>query len=387
MSVEASNVKSEGASTPEVVSAPGTGAPASESSSQGQKAPEGIQGLKVISEDDLRGTPSDPVASVVVAPAAGANSQEKGSAESVAPGSTPASPEPSAAGTAKPAESSKEKEGEVIKPPKGFVPLSAITEARGENRYLKEQNKALEARLVALEAGEKSGEKPAGIKSNVPEGFKVLSPEEFKALAKDDPTEGLLYMQNLVAYQADQVNSKVDTKLNAKDSESFQREYAQIVETTVAQMEEAVPGIFDKNSTAAADLATFAESIGFDKDMYYLTNPETKIILPGDSEPLLLGEQAASILRVLASAKAGMSKEIAVSEAQKAAILKEHGDALRTRIEAEVLAKIKSDPNNFRSLTSVPAAAGDTKFGSTILTTAELSKLTAEEQEAYLSGA
>jgi len=155
-------------------------------------------------------------------------------------------------------------------------------------------------------------------------------------------------------------------------------------------MEEFVPGLFDEGSKASEELAAFANDLGFTDDMYYLTNPQTQIILPGETEPLLLGEQAASIIQTLATARTRINdlKETTVDKDKlREEITKEVEANLRKTIEGELLAKFKtgSDESAFRSLTSVPSSETP-EFAGKVLTEAELARLPETEQELYLAG-
>ena len=105
--------------------------------------------------------------------------------------------------------------------------------------------------------------------------------------------------------------------------------------------------------------------------MFYLTNPATKIILPGETEPLLLGEQAAHMIKFLATVKG----------------LKPDTDSIRQQLESEILAKLKK-PGSYVPLDAIPSAKDSQPvIPGKILSDAEYAKLSPAEQEAYLSGA
>jgi hypothetical protein len=274
------------------------------------------------------------------------------------------------------------------KPPKGYVPIAALHEVRGEVKYLKEQIQELsKAKPSPAES------KPEAKKSAVPEGFEVLTDKAFTELADEDPKEALLYMKNLGVYQEEKRQAELEEQRNLlkqRDESANKEKMQQIFADTEKKMEEFVPGLFDENSTASKELATFANDLGFTDDMYYLTNPETQIILPGETEPLLLGEQAASIIQTLATARNKIN-ELSVKSADETKlreeITKEVEADLRKTIEAELLAKFKTGPDEtaFRSLTSVPSSESP-EFADKVLTMADYNKLSPEEQEAYLAG-
>lgn len=262
-------------------------------------------------------------------------------------------------------------EPKVEKAPKGFVPLAAVHEARGEIKYLKEQIQTLQEQM------RESRSKPADKDEPADDDFEVLSDEAFEDLAEDNPAQAAIYLRKLNAYEAKQ-RAKADEQ---RRTEEFSRVYDAIIDNSVAEIEKVAPGIFDENSTVQKELMEFAGEIGFSEDLYYLTNPSTKIILPGETEPLLLGEQAASILGILVNAKSKM-KAPDTSELEK---------KLRAEITAEVMKKFKhTDPDAYRSINQVPKAESETpdagSFKGKVLTTKQLEKLSPAEYEAYLAG-
>jgi len=262
------------------------------------------------------------------------------------------------------------------KPPKGFVPLAAVHEVRGENKYLKAQIAQLSAKIDQL-----STQPVVPVAPQAPSkfaDFKELSDDEFTALAAEDAPEALAYMKTLADYR-DYTRAQQQEQVQA---EALAARAEQIFADTHAAMESAVPGLLVADSPVASEFKNFAVDLGFTDDMFYLTDPSTKIILPGDSEPLLLGEQAAQVIRMLANAQ----KRI---KATQPTLSREAIEAeLRTKIEAEVMAKLKtSSTPAFRSLSDVPDSEGTRpEFASATLTEAQYEKLTDKEKELYLAG-
>ncbi len=263
------------------------------------------------------------------------------------------------------------------KPPKGFVPLAAVKEARAENRYVKEQNLLLQQQLVNMQ---NMSLPKVEDELQVEDDFKVLSDDDFKDLAEDDAAEALVYMQKLNVFQENQrVNEahRVTEQQNVDITND-------IMSNAQQAMEKAVPGIFDEDSEAQSELVTFAEDLGFNDDMFYLTNPATKIILPGETEALLLGDQAADILSVLTTARTKISE--ATTKVDEKAI----EARIRKEVEAELVAKFKSKDSSFRSLSDVPKtndltdSMGD--YSGKVLSDTQFAKLSSVEQEKYLSG-
>ena len=108
------------------------------------------------------------------------------------------------------------------------------------------------------------------------------------------------------------------------------------------------------------------------------------MILPGESEPLFLGDQAASVLKVLVSAKDQLGKKVAKMEPED---LKKLEKKIRTEVETELLKKFKTDKDaTFKSLQQLSKSKDKQDFGTEVLSDGQFSKLSDEEQERYLSG-
>lgn len=314
------------------------------------------QGLQSVTEAELRGedlTTEKPVPSEPLGKSTSTPEEPKSSAE----------PEPS---VTPPVETDQ-------KVPKGLVKLEALHEVRGENKYLKEQIAKLTEAIAAKPTEPTSPPEP-----DPWDNFKELSEVDFKTLAEERPSDALLYVQNLNKYQQYQLK-KAETQ---RSEEAYQEYLSTVYSNANRQMEEIVPGIFEPESEAATSFKNFALELGFNEDLFYLTNPSTQVILPGESKPVILGEQAAQLLKVLASART-MSQKQTVDPASVEALKA----SLRTEIETEILSKIKSNPTSFKSLSSVPTSNEDRpEFKGRILNDQEFSRLTEKEQELYLSG-
>jgi len=156
------------------------------------------------------------------------------------------------------AKASKE-EPKKVTPPKGFVPTEALHEAREESKFLKGQIADFQEQIQALTGSIQE------LKSSVNEGpevdplaefkdFKVLSRAEFKDLVEDNPTEGLIYMDNLQAYK-DAKAAAETLKKPAEENDDTGIET--IFKEANGLMEEYVPGLFDESKPVAAELAEF----------------------------------------------------------------------------------------------------------------------------------
>jgi hypothetical protein len=319
------------------------------------------QGLTDVSEADLRGenvpeeVPVVPVVPVVEETAKPPVVEEK-PAEKLAE-TPPAKVEP---------------------PPKGFVPLKAVQEAREENRQLRERLKVLEDKVLEPEV------KP--VLETIPEvraDFKVLTKDEFKELSEESPRDALVYMAELQDFE----KAQRMTKEAASQKASREREVEGLFAESVKLMTEAIPDLFTEGSTAQGDLASFAETIGFTKDMFYLTNPETLVILPGETEPVYLGTQAASFIKMLADLRTKVGKPGDVPAVDQTALRKTIEAELRKAIETEVLTKIKTGGKPaFKSMGDVPSSDSEIPASKGVLTEAQYAALTPPQQKAYLSG-
>lgn len=245
-------------------------------------------------------------------------------------------------------------------PPKGFVPTAALREAREELRELKERIKNLEQSKAV----------PPPVPEEPKSTFKVLTKAEFAELSEESPREALLYMAELDEYKEAQ---RAQQQKQLQQSQR-QAEAERVINESVKLMSEAVPGIFDEGSTVQQELTEFAQEIGFTKDMFYLTNPETLVILPGETEPVYLGSQAASILKMLATTRQKVTA-------------KQDMTAIRKEIEAEMLAKLKtSGGKKFTSLADIPTSKTDPQISKSSVSELEFAKMSKEEQRAYLTG-
>lgn len=293
------------------------------------------QGLTDVSEDDLRGYEED----------------DKEETPEVTP-AEPVIPEPAPP---------KAEE----KPPKGFVPTQAVKEAREENRYLKEQLKSMQEAIDAL----KKAPAPAVTEAPV---FKELTKAEYLELAEEAPTEAMAYLLELQEHKERIREQKLQEQKQAETASSVTR---MLTEAQKA-IEEVAPGVFDEESTVQTELVEFAEGLGFTEDLFYLTNPETLIILPGETTPSYLGKQAAKILSVIVNAK-------------KLSGAKPDETELRKQIEAEVITKLKTlaPGKTFKSLADVPTSAPvKIKAAAGVLSEAEMAKLSPDELKQYLTG-
>lgn len=253
------------------------------------------------------------------------------------------------------------------KPPQGFVPLAALHEERGKRQYLSSEIEALKTEIAQLK------DAPSLPKEDE---FKVLSDTEFQDLLDEDPTEAILYDRKLRVYESEQ----------AKQAEIANRDQA-IIDRSTHAMREAVPQIYDPDSTINNDLTKFAVEQGFDAQyLPVLTDPRTKIIPPGTKEPVLLGDVAVGQVKMLYNLFQQRS-----NDGDRAAIEKDVTDRVTKevtdKVTKEIMAKFKATPSQeYQSLGNVPGS-GDEPFDVTKnLTSAQVDKLTESQREKYLGG-
>ena len=276
------------------------------------------------------------------------------------------------------------------KPPKGYVKIEALHEARDINKHLKNENARL--KVQQYESQDRAKVEPLVTEKELKEfkDFKPLSDEQFEEKYEDDSKAGLKYLQKLGQFhdfQRRQAEEKLATEQQERELTAAASELERIYETTETLMEDVLPGIFD-DKTVQSELTEFATDIGFTEDLFYLTNPETRIILPGESKPLVLGEQAADILKMLVTARTRLDENKTAkidNDKLKADIEKK----LRKEIEKELLAKFKKsgDGDSYKSIDDIPTSENENEFRNQVLSEAEFNKLTPAQQDAYLSGA
>jgi hypothetical protein len=331
------------------------------------------QGLTEVSEADLRGLSEDSTGEKSATPESTETSEAstKSTAEDTAAADQAILDKVKAAKKTEQASDSTE---ETVKVPKGYVPIAAVHEVRGENKFLKEQIASLTAKVDAMS---KAPVEPAKTEPNEFDNFVQLSDDEFLTLASDSPSEALLYVNKLNKFQEYTRQKSEELRKTQAEQEYLMNVY----EKANQQMEEIVPGLFDAESPVATEFREFAVGLGFTEEMFYLTNPATRIILPGDTEPLLLGDQAADVIRLLANVKSKVS-QTQNSTVDVGAIRAE----LRKEIEADILSKIKTN-TPFKSISDIPASSDNRpEFKGKMLSAEELSRLSEKEQEMYLAG-
>lgn len=277
-------------------------------------------------------------------------------------------------------EEPKEDGKEITKPPEGYVPLAALREERTQRKQLADDLANLRAELQALKTAPKAGEEPE---------FKILSEAEFNQLVEDAPVEAIKYTKKLQEYEAKQA------KVNEvkKQTEAQEQWEQSVVGKTIQRIETEVPGIYDDEATINSELTAFASEQGLDPVyLSVFSDPRTRIIPPGQKNPIILGEGAAELISMLYkvySAKGKGSRE-AIEKELRTAFDTELSEKLAAKeaevtekITKEVMGKLKEQPT-YRSLGDAPGS-GDTPLSGP-LTEAQIAKMSPEELRRALGG-
>ena len=184
------------------------------------------------------------------------------------------------------------------------------TELRGEDQEVKEpaanipdrqepasvekqtQSDTSESDPVDFDALEQESELYQQLSADTDTGdFKELSQEEFEKLNYEDPDEALKYLYR-------QTRHKERQQRNASAQSLTNR----LIQDSMSEIEEMVPGIYSGASEKSSELANFAVRNGMDAVfLNLLTSPNTRLIPPGSDKPILLGRGAARLVRLISN--------------------------------------------------------------------------------------
>ena len=255
-------------------------------------------------------------------------------------------------------------------PPKGFVPLQALHEERGRRQSLEQEILRLrrenDALLQLPEMGD--AEKPDS-------DFKVLTDAEEDALMEEDIVAYQKYAKDLRKYTESQ-RAKVATE--AHD--------AAIIESSLAAMNDAVPGIFDESSNANKALTGFAAAHGLPPQVLsVLTDPKTRVILPGQKQPVLMGKATVELVKFIRNTFMKVQQAAPVDrDAVKKEIEAELRNTLTKEITQEVMGKITNNRTGYRNIDQAPGSSDIPKTGP--FSEADMAKLTPEQLRVALGG-
>lgn len=265
--------------------------------------------------------------------------------------------------------------GEAGKPPKGFVPIQALHQERGQRQVLSQEVSQLRAELEAFKTAKKAVEATHGAPKDVEE-FKVLSEQEFNELLEEDPVEAIKYDRKFRAYEARQAEQ-------AKAKQSDQA----MIDQSMGMMAEAVPGLYDQDSDVNQRLSEFAVENGFtDLDgLALVTDPRTRVLPANGGNPKPLGQAAASLVLMLNNLFQEASKPPDKGAQDAQTKLEQR---IREQVTQELLSKIKQPAGTeHRSLGDVPGDAGaDASALEKVLSETEFSRLSEADQRRLLGG-
>jgi len=277
-------------------------------------------------------------------------------------------------------EEKKEEPKEEGKPPKGYVPQQALTEARGQNKALKDQLSHLQAEINTLKA---KPQEPAQDEAEWKD-FKVMSKKELDELIDEDPSEALKYQARLIEYK-DWKKEKAEAE--KEKAESTRRTQSMVTEWT-NKIAEAVPGIYDEGSEVGVQLADFAVEMGFDDATYLeaMTDPRSLITPYGQDKAYVIGPGAAGLIKLLSNAKSKVASTADAKDLRKQ-IEKEIRPQIIEQVTKELTDKIKgTGKSGYKSLSSVPGGGEDVATVGRKLTEEEWAKKPPEEREKLLMG-
>lgn len=222
-----------------------------------------------------------------------------------------------------------EPEADTAKPPKGYVPLQALHEARTTISRLQAEKTELKAKLYEATKPQKT-EPPLVTETEVSKfkDFKVLSKAEAAALMEDNAIAGLEYVEKLSEYM--DFSSRLakqqalDASVKSKEAQE-EAEAAKVRESVYTEFERLIPNILAEDRTVSNDWADFAESKGFNEELFPLLSPDT-IISPAGKEPFKVGKNAIGLLKMIMELRKAPSK-----------------DDLKKQIRAELTAELKAE--------------------------------------------
>lgn len=255
------------------------------------------------------------------------------------------------------------------RPPAGYVPLQALHEERGRRQQLAERVQQLEQYLQQ----QAQQPKPPAPQEAPKDEFKVLDEAEFDELVEEDPAEAIRYQARFAKHQAQQAE-------RARIAQTEQQE----LQRALNRLETRIPGFYDPTAGVQAKLSDFAINLGFDPDaLAAITDPRTKIIPPGATQPIPLGERAVSVIEAIHK---GYS-QVANTKDEKtlrASIEKELRDSITKEVTQQLLTKIKQQNPGYVSIGETPSGEATVPGQAQTLTEAQYAKLSPAERAKLL---
>lgn len=261
-------------------------------------------------------------------------------------------------GTEDDTEKSESDDSKPDKPPKGYVPIQALKQAR---ETIKAKNAKI-AELTAKEDGE--------------EEFKPLTETEYKDLLDNDPDAAALYNFRYNNYKEKSKLQDEVADTEAKLEQFHQSEALNAVEEIKREIPE-----FHTDKELQASMIKYATDNGFDIEyLGYMSKPGTMILPPGADAPFVLGKGAASLVKLIHKSMQNSP------EALRASIREEVTKEVTDKVTKELMAKINNDTDAFASIGDIAGESIEASKTVKNLTEASMAKLPADKQKELLGG-
>lgn len=279
-----------------------------------------------------------------------------------------------------------EPEADTAKPPKGYVPLQALHEARTTISRLQAEKTELKAKLYEATKPQKI-EPPLVTEAEVSKfkDFKVLSKAEAASLMEDNLIAGQEYVAKLSDYM--DFSSRLakqqalDAAVKSKEAQE-EAEAAKVRESVYTEFERLIPNIMAEDRTVSNDWADFAESKGFNEDLFPLLSPDT-IISPVGKEPFKVGKNAVGLLKMIMELRKAPSKED-LKKQIRAELTAELKAELGDKAVADIKSKKAKAPAKPQMHDIPNASKGTPKL--VVLSDKAYEKLSEQDKQRYLMG-
>jgi len=268
-------------------------------------------------------------------------------------------------------------------PPKGFVAIQTMHEARAKVDAVKNQLDTANQTIALLQAQQKVPEKKDEFSD-----FEILSDTDWEELVKDDVEEALIYKNKLDRYNSHQMSKQREKEIQLQRHQQIES----VISKSVDEIATSVPGIFDEGNEIQKNLFDFGVDKGFDGTfLECMTNPATRITPIGqDGKPVdksyPLGKGAVSLVTMIHK----FNESIKGQDPQKlrAEITKELETDLREKITQELLEKFKTETTgqSFRSISEISGGSNDELGEKKFYTEADMARMSSEEKKRILTG-
>ena len=198
--------------------------------------------------------------------------------------------------------------------------------------------------------------------------FKVLSKAEFEELKGESAVDALQYMHDLNAHKDALVEeAKVNEQVTATNN---------LIANSLEAISLAIPGVYE-DQAVGQKLTDYAIEQGFDNDsLSILSNPATRVLLPGTNTPVPLGKTAVDFVKFCNGQMNGSDNTQLRAEIEK---------EVTARVTKDLLSKFKNNPTGV-GLDEVPTANSGSPSTFVAKGEAELRKMSEQERDDYYQG-